>query len=86
MPVRTGLSDGNKLVANELALLRDLAVDRRQASWSALCRAQPVRKRRAASSVYPSPAARGTMAKREPIKPKGDGKTANKAGQGDRRA
>ena len=82
MPVRTGLSDGKELVANELALLRDLAVDRRQASWLALCRAQPVRKRQAASSASPLPAASGMLAKRELIKPKGDGKTTSKAGQG----
>jgi hypothetical protein len=74
---------GKELVANELALLRDLAVDRRQASWLALCGAQ---KRQAASSVSPLPAASGTMAKIKLIKPKGDGKTASKAGQGDRRA
>jgi hypothetical protein len=36
------LSNGKELVANELALLRDLAVHRRQASWLALCRG-PVR-------------------------------------------
>jgi hypothetical protein len=37
MSVRTGLSNGKELVANKLALLRDLAVHRRQASWLALC-------------------------------------------------
>ena len=39
------LSDGKELVANELALLRNLGVDRRQSSWLAL--GKPVRKRKA---------------------------------------
>jgi hypothetical protein len=39
------LSDGNELVASELALLRNLGVDRRQSSWVAL--GKPVRKRKA---------------------------------------
>ena len=39
------LSDKKELVANELALLRNLGVDRRQLSWLAL--GKPVRRRKA---------------------------------------
>jgi hypothetical protein len=45
--VRTGLSNGKELVANEVALLRDLGVDRRQSSWLTLRKVQTARKRKA---------------------------------------
>lgn len=45
------LSDKKDLVANELALLRNLGVDRRQSSWLAL--GKPVRKREASITYMP---------------------------------
>jgi hypothetical protein len=51
MPLRMKLSDGKELVAAELTLLRDLGVDRRQLSWLALRKAQPVREHAACSGT-----------------------------------
>ena len=51
--MRMKLSSGKELVATELALLRDLGVDRRQSSWLAFRKVKPVLIQKA--SVTPLP-------------------------------
>jgi len=56
MPLRTGSSRGK--VAKELALLRNLADDRRQSSLLAFQKLHAVRKRKASVKLFPK--ARGS--------------------------
>ena len=62
MPLRMKSSDGKQLVAAELALLRDLGVDRRQSSWLALRKERPVREQKASVSPMPKRTAIGLKA------------------------